>query len=91
MKGLQVHLEMAVPAVRERGMATGQCLMNFLYSAPKDQQLHFDLGESADVESILQLARSVPINVLLCEGDGVLCQAGGGATGETAAGEELGS
>jgi telomere length regulation protein len=33
--------------------------MNSLHSAPRDQQLHFDLGEGADVESIIQLARPV--------------------------------
>ena len=55
MRGLQSHLDTAVPGVRERGMATGQCLMNTLHSRPTEQ-LHFDLGENPEVESILQLA-----------------------------------
>lgn len=62
MKGLQSHLETAVPGVRERGMVTGQSLLNTLHSRPKDQQLHFDLRENPDTESILQLARLALIN-----------------------------
>ena len=62
MRGLQAHLDNPEPGVRERGMATGQCLMNCLHSAPKEQQLHFDLAATSDVETILQLSRSVPIN-----------------------------
>jgi telomere length regulation protein len=58
MRGLQSHLDTAVPGVRERGMATGQCLMNTLHSRPTEQ-LHFDLGENPEVESILQLAEPV--------------------------------
>lgn len=58
MRGLQVHLDIPMPGVRVRGMAVGQCLMNCLHSAPTDQQLHFDLGESSDVTEILKLARS---------------------------------
>ena len=56
MRGLQSHLDTPVPGVRERGMATGQCLINTLHSRPSEQQLHFDLGENPEVESILQLA-----------------------------------
>ena len=62
LRGLQAHLDSCVPGVRERGMAAGQCLMNSLHSAPKDKELHFDLGESEDMQAILQLAKSVPIS-----------------------------
>ena len=65
MRGLQSHLETGVVGVRERGMATGQCLINILHPRPKDQQLHFDLGENPDVEAILELARLAPINAHL--------------------------
>lgn len=57
MRGLQVHLESAVTDVRERGLATGQCLMNCLHSMAPGKQLHFDLKDSADVEAILKLSR----------------------------------
>ena len=57
MRGLQVHLDSALPGTRERGMAVGQCLMNCLHSVPTEQQLHFDLGENSDVVAILKLAR----------------------------------
>jgi telomere length regulation protein len=59
MRGLQVHLDSALPGTRERGMAVGQCLMNCLHSVPTEQQLHFDLGENSDVVAILKLARPV--------------------------------
>ena len=58
MRGLQVHLESVMPGVRERGLAVGQCLMNSLHSMSKEKQLHFDLRESSDVDSILKLSRS---------------------------------
>lgn len=56
MRGLQVHLECPVSVVRERGMATGQCLINSLYSSHK-QRLNFDLSENDDVIAIMELSR----------------------------------
>lgn len=54
-----MHMDSAVPGVRERGLAAGQCLMNCLHSTPGVQQLKFELGDSSDVMDIFKLARSV--------------------------------